>query len=95
MRHSYHPTRRSILLQVAAGAAALCPSLQTLAQPSGTYRVVVGSPPGALGDVLARLVAQKLGEATGQPAIRTTSLARRVRSPLTSSPNPPVTAARC
>jgi len=69
MRHSCHPTRRSILLQVAAGAAALCPTLQTLAQPAGTYRVVVGSPPGALGDVLARLVAQKLGEATGQPAI--------------------------
>lgn len=32
-------------------------------------KVVVGSPPGALGDVIARLMALKLGEALGQPGI--------------------------
>jgi len=68
MRNS-DTTRRQVLLQFAAAGAALSQTWNALAQPAGTYRVVVGSPPGALGDVLARLVAQKLGEATGQPAI--------------------------
>lgn len=63
------PTRRTALMTLAAsGATALMP-LSALAQAARTYRVVVGSPPGALGDVLARLVAQKLGEATRQPTI--------------------------
>jgi len=63
------PTRRAAVLRLAAAGVAVSPALHALAQPAGTYRVIVGSPPGALGDVLARLVAQKLGEANGQPAI--------------------------
>ncbi|HSV79417.1 MAG TPA: tripartite tricarboxylate transporter substrate binding protein [Ramlibacter sp.] len=63
------PSRRRAMLRLAAAAAALAPSLRALAQAARPYRVVVGSPPGALGDVLARLLAQKLGDATGQPAI--------------------------
>jgi tripartite-type tricarboxylate transporter receptor subunit TctC len=37
--------------------------------PSKPIRIVVGSPPGALGDVLARLLAKKLHDASGQPVI--------------------------
>jgi len=40
------------------------------AQPAGqVIRVVVGSPPGALGDVVARLMADKLREVTGSNTI--------------------------
>src|SRR4051812_25150686 len=61
--------RRAILKKLAVAGAALWPVLGAVAQPARTYRVVVGSPPGALGDVLARLVAQKLGDASAQTAI--------------------------
>ncbi len=37
--------------------------------PSKPFKIVVGSPPGALGDVLARLLAKKFTEASGQPVI--------------------------
>lgn len=62
-------TRRAAIMALAAtGATALMP-LSALAQAARSYRIVVGSPPGALGDVLARLVAQKISEASRQPAI--------------------------
>jgi tripartite-type tricarboxylate transporter receptor subunit TctC len=61
--------RRAVLKKLVAAGAAFWPALDALAQGARSYRVVVGSPPGALGDVLARLVAQKLGEATSLPAI--------------------------
>lgn len=67
-----HPTRRNALLRaVAAGLAAATTGLPTWAQPLSTrpLRVVVGSPPGALGDVIARLIAQKLGDSLGQPGV--------------------------
>jgi tripartite-type tricarboxylate transporter receptor subunit TctC len=65
------PGRRAALGRIAVAAAALSSCLQAAAQGLGArpYRIVVGSPPGALGDVLTRLMAQKLGEATGQPAL--------------------------
>jgi tripartite-type tricarboxylate transporter receptor subunit TctC len=59
--------RRAVLQRLAAAGAVLSAPMHALAQAA--RRVVVGSPPGALGDVLARLVAQKLGDATGQTAI--------------------------
>ncbi|MDB5939982.1 MAG: putative exported protein [Polaromonas sp.] len=37
--------------------------------PSKPFKIVVGSPPGALGDVVARLLARKLTESSGQPVI--------------------------
>jgi len=65
------PSRRTALLRVLATGLAVSANLPVWAQPlsSRPIKVVVGSPPGALGDVIARLVAQKLGEALGQPSI--------------------------
>ena len=68
-----HPSlsRRTALLHVLATGLTASANLPLWAQPlsSRPIRVVVGSPPGALGDVIARLIAQKLGEALGQPSI--------------------------
>ncbi len=62
-------TRRHSLQALAA--ALVVPAGWSLAQPSGgrASRLITGSPPGSLGDVLARLVGQKLTEAAGQPAV--------------------------
>jgi len=59
------------LLKALAHAALAMPAGWVLAQPAKgrTTRLITGSPPGALGDVLARVVAEKLAEATGQPAV--------------------------
>ena len=61
--------RRSALMTIAAASATALFPISALAQAARTYRIVVGSPPGALGDVLARLLAQKLSDASGQTAI--------------------------
>jgi len=65
------PSRRTALLRVLATGLAVSANLPVWAQPlsSRPIKVVVGSPPGALGDVIARLMAQKLGEALSQPTI--------------------------
>jgi tripartite-type tricarboxylate transporter receptor subunit TctC len=65
------PDRRTALLHVLATGLAASAPLPVWAQPlsSRPVKVVVGSPPGALGDVIARLLAQKLGEALGQPGV--------------------------
>lgn len=57
--------RRSVL--ALAAASPLLPGL-ALAQAK-TLKVVVGYPPGGPTDALARIVAQVMGEALGQPAI--------------------------
>lgn len=67
------PVRRSMLLHAAAvlalgGGTVLGAMAQTPA-PSGSLRIVVASPPGALGDILSRLLSGPMGGATGQPAI--------------------------
>jgi tripartite-type tricarboxylate transporter receptor subunit TctC len=64
-------TRRSALVRVIAAGLATSANLPAWAQSlsSRPLKVVVGSPPGALGDVIARLVAQKLGDSLGQPSI--------------------------
>lgn len=72
---THHPhffsSRRTALVQMAAAAFGAAAHLPGQAQPlsSRSLKVVVGSPPGALGDVIARLMALKLGEALGQPGI--------------------------
>jgi tripartite-type tricarboxylate transporter receptor subunit TctC len=66
MHPEHHLLRRSLLLSTLG----LCFGTPSLAQgQANTLKVVVGSPPGALGDVVARLVAEKLSESVGSPAI--------------------------
>ena len=67
MPHTPSTLRRAVLVLAVAALAA-----PVRAQPAGAAKVtkvIVGSPPGSLGDVLARLVADKLREASGQTAI--------------------------
>lgn len=49
--------------------AMLAPAAQADTYPSKPIRLVVGSPPGALGDVLARVSAQHVGSGLGQPIV--------------------------
>jgi len=65
------PPRRKFL-HLAAGAAVL-PALSRVARaqtyPTRPVRIIVGFPPGAATDILARLVGQWLSERLGQPFI--------------------------
>lgn len=65
------PTRRRTLqgLLIAASSGSLMPLALGQAPAPRSYKVIVGSPPGTLGDVLARLFAQRLSEASGQPGL--------------------------
>lgn len=61
------PTRQTLLglaLATCAGLAATTALAQQY--PTKTIRLVVGSPPGALGDLMARIVSDKLSTALGQ-----------------------------
>ncbi len=63
-------SRRVLSAALASIALIAAPALVHAQQfPDKPMRVIVGSPPGALGDVLARITAQKLGDALGQPTI--------------------------
>jgi tripartite-type tricarboxylate transporter receptor subunit TctC len=62
-------TRRGLLIALLAGCAGLPPG-HAVAQlaPSQPIRIIVGVPAGGLGDLAARIMAQRLTE-TGHPAI--------------------------
>ena len=65
-------TRRSLLRAAAAGgAASLFSSHHALAQawPARPIKMVVPFPPGGSTDVIARLIAQRLGDALKQPMV--------------------------
>ena len=72
-------TRRALLLAAlllaeASGSA----SAQTY--PSGTVKLIVPVPAGGVTDTMARIVAQRLTEAWGQPSSSTTGRAATMRS---------------
>ena len=62
-------TRRGLMIALLAGCAGLPPG-RAAAQlaPSQPIRIIVGVPAGGLGDLAARIIAQRLSE-TGHPAI--------------------------
>ena len=62
--------RRGFLgLAVAAALAATCGVAQAQSWPSKPVRLIVPFPPGGGNDVIARAVAQKLGDRLGQPVV--------------------------
>ncbi len=66
MRSEHDLLRRNLLLS-ALGVGVARPGLAQ--GPANVLRVLVGSPPGALGDVVARVVAEKLGEQLGTAGV--------------------------
>lgn len=68
---AFDSERRSALTSLLLGAiAAAYPGLASADKfPSKPFKVVVGSPPAALGDVVSRLMADKIREVTNQNAI--------------------------
>jgi tripartite-type tricarboxylate transporter receptor subunit TctC len=65
------PDRRRLALRALAGAAALtlAGALHAQAWPSKPIRIVVGFAPGGTTDVMARVVAQSLGDSLGQTVV--------------------------
>jgi tripartite-type tricarboxylate transporter receptor subunit TctC len=62
-------TAKTLTALFAAIALALPVTAAAQAYPAKTVRMIVGFPPGGPTDVLARIVAQKLGEAWGQQVV--------------------------
>ncbi len=70
-RNALQAARRAWFAGLGALLAGALAAPMALAQeyPAKPIRLVVGSPPGALGDVLARLSSQHLGRSLGQPVV--------------------------
>ena len=66
-----HSIRRRILLgaSAAAGLAVAPGAAWSQAWPARPLRIVIGFPPGATSDILARTIAEKLAPAFGQPVL--------------------------
>jgi tripartite-type tricarboxylate transporter receptor subunit TctC len=66
-----HGNRRNALGRILSAAFVSLFAGTSYAQkfPAKPLKIVVGSPPGALGDILARLLAKKLSDSSGQPVI--------------------------
>ncbi|MFC7476783.1 Bug family tripartite tricarboxylate transporter substrate binding protein [Dankookia sp. GCM10030260] len=62
-----HPTRRAVLALAAAPLAA--PAIAQGDFPNRPLKMVIPFPPGGGSDILGRLLAQRIGEALGQPMI--------------------------
>lgn len=72
MFNTPHSLLRRRLLQVAAASAcslAAFSSAQAQSWPAKPIKIVVGFAPGGTTDVMARVMAQSLGEALGQPVV--------------------------
>lgn len=68
--HNTRLPRKTFMRATLGLAIALAlPFAQAQSYPTKPIRLVVGSPSGALGDVLARVTAQKVGESLGQPMV--------------------------
>jgi len=67
MTHAPRPTRRALLAASLAPLAA--PALAQGEFPSRPLRMVIPFPPGGGSDILGRLLAQRMGEALGQPVV--------------------------
>lgn len=66
-----HTSRRSFHRLLAATAASLLASGSSLAQtfPDKPLRLIVGAPAGGTADIIARMLAEGLGQALGQPMV--------------------------
>lgn len=60
-----------LVCALALGAA--IPAWPQRSYPDRPVKIVVGFPPGSAADVIARVVAPKLGEGLGQPAVKGSS----------------------
>jgi tripartite-type tricarboxylate transporter receptor subunit TctC len=68
----YMKLARRILVQLVAGAALLSAATHdgmAQAYPSRPIRILVGFPPGGVGDILARLIGQWLSDRFGKPVV--------------------------
>ena len=73
MKHALHLSRRKACIAIATAVSAAGLALPTLLHaatwPERAVRIVIPFPPGGTSDVVARLMAERLSAAWGQPVI--------------------------